>query len=111
MFTNTNQIRIDKMLNKFKPFYFDGATFNPRLDSTRLSKQVERVYSVLITGEWVTLSELSFYANAPEASVSARIRDLRKKRYGSQVINSRRRSVGLWEYRLVYSEPQQETLL
>ena len=35
----------------------------------------------------------------PEASVSARLRDLRKKRFGSHIITRRYVSDGLWQYR------------
>ena len=82
-------------------YRFDGKTFSPSLDGERLSRQIERVYSVLVErGCWFTLRELSNITGDPEASVSARLRDLRKPRFGSQQIERKRRTVGCWEYRL-----------
>ncbi len=50
---------------------------------------------------WLTLAYLSRVTGAPEASVSAQIRNLRKVRYGSREVRRRYRpSEGKWEYRL-----------
>ncbi len=86
---------------------FSGATFDPALDGERLNTQLNRVYDVLRDHEWWTLRELVnvLYADygirASEAGVSARLRDLRKPRFGGHTIERRRVSGGLWAYRLV----------
>ena len=83
--------------------WFDGETFEPRLDLARLGGQMKRVYLVMADGAWRTLEEISVVIGAPEASISARLRDLRKERFGSHTIERRRRgeaSKGLFEYRL-----------
>ena len=52
-------------------------------------------------GNWYTLDELHNATNDPHASISAQLRNLRKKRFGSHVIKKRckgNRSNGLWEY-------------
>lgn len=88
---------------------FDGATFSPELDEHRLSSQLERVKALMIDGHWRTLGEISQITNGSEASISARLRDLRKERFGSYTIERRRRgdpSDGLFEYRLISSLPQ-----
>lgn len=90
------------------PPIFDGKTFEPARDEVRLSGQLARVYNCMRDGRWRTLSEiryaLSYEGLTPkdsEAGISARLRDLRKKRWGSHVVNRRRRGVGLWEYQVI----------
>jgi hypothetical protein len=80
---------------------FGGDTFDPTLDGSRLTKQLDRVFSVLSTGRWYTLDELAKATRAPQASVSARLRDLRKTIHGGWIIERRRRgnlASGLFEY-------------
>jgi len=79
---------------------FDGPTFNEARDTERLSAQWRSVYDALADGDWHTLADLSHKAGAPEASVSARIRDLRKPKFGGHVIVRRYVRRGLHEYRL-----------
>ncbi len=88
---------------------FDGASYDPAYDNTRLEKQLGRVYESMIDGQWRTLGEISHLTNDPEASISAQLRHLRKTRFGSYVVNRRHRgdrSVGLYEYQLLKPEPQ-----
>ena len=82
---------------------FDGYTYNRGLDQARLHSQLHCVYWILNhpIGKWWTLSELAELAKGSEAGVSARVRDLRKKKFGGHSVQSRRRSQTLWEYRLV----------
>ena len=81
---------------------FDGETIDVAQDQDRLGKQLDAVRCALDGGRWWTLSELSVRVRAPEASVSARIRDLRKERFGGHRIERRRvqDGNGLHEYRL-----------
>ena len=76
-------------------------------DAHRIKNQRERVIiSMQIcahSGTWVTLGEISRWIQAPEASVSARLRDLRHARYGGFIVSKQRRGEpkkGLWEYRI-----------
>ena len=58
----------------------------------------------MIDGLWRTLKEVADNTGDPEASVSAQLRHLRKKRFGSFVLEKRprgNRSNGLFEYRLL----------
>jgi hypothetical protein len=50
---------------------------------------------------WHTLSEIAAHTKDPEASVSARLRDLRKPRFGSHTIEREYVERGLFRYRLV----------
>jgi hypothetical protein len=81
--------------------YFDGTTFDPALDGRRLSAQLDRVRSAMGNGGWWTLAQLASVVGGSEAGVSARIRDLRKAKFGGWQVDRRRVSgAGLWEYRL-----------
>lgn len=79
---------------------FQGNTFSPKLDQVRLTGQLKRVRDYLESGEWKTLTEISKATGDPEASCSARIRDLRKPSHGFYTVDRRRRTVGQWEYQL-----------
>jgi len=79
---------------------FDGATFDQDKDGPRLHRQLEVVKAWMLERGWHTLSEISAGTGEPEASVSARLRDLRKEKFGSYTVERRRRSVGLHEYRV-----------
>jgi hypothetical protein len=87
--------------------WFDGSTFEPKLDLGRLGRQMLAVYRVMEDGQWRTLTELAFASHSPEASVSARLRDLRKARWGSNQVERRRRSKGTHEYRLVKAKAEE----
>lgn len=84
---------------------FDGASFDRQIDGERLGSQLAAVKLYLIQngGEWYTLARLSFLLGYPEASISARLRDLRKARHGGYEIARRRVGPGRgqWEYSLV----------
>jgi len=86
---------------------FDGPTYESSHDCARLTGQTRRVHQAMLAasylGQWLTLSEIRERTGDPEASISARLRDLRKDRFGGLEIEKRRRgeaSRGLWEYRL-----------
>jgi hypothetical protein len=60
-----------------------------------------RTYEAMRDGKWLTLGEIAQIIGAPMQSVSARIRDLRKERFGGHVIERRRFGYGgTFEYRL-----------
>lgn len=83
---------------------FDGSTFDVVYDFKRLDTQLNRVYQAMKDGGWWTLRELAQVTGGSEASVSARIRDLKKKRFGGYPHNSRRRGdpkSGVWQYQLI----------
>ncbi len=79
----------------------DGETFVQERDGQRLQKQHARVLEALRNGQWWTLAALSAETGDPEASVSARLRDLRKPRFGSHTIERQYVERGLFRYRLV----------
>jgi hypothetical protein len=69
-------------------------------DQSRLAAQMKRVKAFMGSGAWQTLAEISAATGDPESSISARLRDLRKARYGSWVVERRRRSAGQFEYKV-----------
>lgn len=79
----------------------DGITYTPDRDRLRLNRQARTVYDVMIDGHWRTLSEIARCTGEPEPSISARLRDLRKPRFGSHTVERRYIACGLWEYRVL----------
>jgi hypothetical protein len=82
---------------------FDGAVYQRELDFARLSGQIKRVFNVMQKGRWLTLAEISSVTGDPPASISAQLRNLRKRRFGAYTILRRargNREHGLFEYRL-----------
>lgn len=82
---------------------FDGSTIEPDRDHDRLNKQLDAVRNALADGKWWTLEQLADTAHAPQPSVSARLRDLRKPKFGGYGIERVyvTGSNGLWKYRMV----------
>ncbi len=63
-------------------------------------------------GPWWTLSEIAQWTGYPEASISAQLRHLRRKRFGSYRVEKRRRDEGgTWEYRVRRPEPPTQITL
>jgi hypothetical protein len=79
-------------------------------NSKRLGVQREDVLAVMQYGIWRTFTEiqvavqLNFDRFHPEASISARLRDLRKERYGGYTVSRRSRRGNLFEYQVVKAE-------
>lgn len=79
---------------------FDGATYQHARDHGRLASQLGEVLATVRNGAWWTLAALAFATGYPEASVSARLRDLRKAKFGGHIVERRYVSNGQFEYRL-----------
>ena len=83
---------------------FDGSDYKPAVDDVRLAGQILRIFNCMSDGQWRTLGEVAFATRTPEASVSAQLRHLRKKRFGGHTVNKRHvgaEETGLWEYQLI----------
>lgn len=88
--------------------YIHGAAYDPDLDGARLATQMQRILALMIDGKWRTLQEIAAITHDAEASISAQLRNARKK-WGTDVMEKRRRpsvseQSGLWEYRIVLDE-------
>ena len=63
-----------------------------------------RIFKAIKDCSWNTLVEIQDLTVDPQASISAQLRNLRKERFGSYLIEKRYRGDrlnGLWEYRLI----------
>jgi hypothetical protein len=80
---------------------FDGETYDEARDRARLSRQLNRVWEAMRDRRWRTLGDLAEELGDPEASISARLRDLRKEKFGGYRVRRRYVRRGLWEYRLL----------
>jgi hypothetical protein len=82
-----------------------GETFDRERDGKRLNAQCKRVFDAMRFGDWRTLSSLALVTGDPEASVSARLRDLRK---AGHTVERRYVERGLHEYRLLINQGKSE---
>lgn len=80
---------------------FDGETIVPGRDNPRLGKQLIKIRDFMLDGRWRTLDQIADRTDEPVNSVSARLRDLRKRRFGSYTVERRYVNNGLHEYRIV----------
>lgn len=80
---------------------YDGDTIDSARDNARLDRQLRRVSDLMADGRWRTLQQISEATGDPESSVSARLRDLRKPRWGNRNVERRYVKRGLFEYRVV----------
>ena len=80
---------------------FDGATFEPKRDGKRLNKQLSSVFELMRDGQWRTLAQISEVTGAPMQSISARLRDLCKVKFGGHTKDKRFVRDGIWEYRVI----------
>lgn len=81
----------------------DGSTYEAKADKGRLNQQLQKVFETMSDGVYRTLTEIEETTKFPQASISARLRDLRKPKFGGYVVERRLRgprSKGLFEYRL-----------
>ncbi len=80
---------------------FDGATIEPQRDNLRLNKQLQRVYDCMKDGQWRSLESISDLTGDPCPSISSRLRDLRKRKFGGFKVERQYITHGLFYYRLV----------
>lgn len=91
-----------KLLREARDNGFDGETFDPAQDGERLTGQLGRVFGAMRGGRWLSLGSLAVIVVGSEGGVAARLRDLRKERFGGWEIERKRSETrpGLWLYRL-----------
>ena len=83
-----------------QPSIFDGP-FLTAEDDPRLKSQLNRVFEYLRDGEPRTLGQIHQAVGGSITGVSARIRDLRKKRFGGYDVETVNHGGGVFTYRLV----------
>ena len=80
---------------------FDGETFRQDRDGQRLFRQLEAVKALMADGAWRSFDEIATALDIPQASASARVRDLRKVKFGAWTVERRYDGDGLWRFRVV----------
>lgn len=83
---------------------FSGDTYEHARDSDRLTAQYETVWALMTDGEWRSLQEIAEITNYSTASAGARLRDMRKERFGSHRVDRRYEGEGLFRYKLIRSD-------
>lgn len=84
---------------------FDGKTYVPERDRMRLRAQLEDVFALMKDGAWRTLGQIETQTGHPQASISARLRDFRKAKFGGHKVERQYLGDGLFHYRLTISTP------
>lgn len=95
----------DTQLPLFPPYPVGGATYVPELDEARLGAQQRRVLDLMKDGQWRSLRAIAQVTGDPEASISARLRQVNQWPI-SEVWRMEHRRVGdpkrgHWEYRVI----------
>jgi hypothetical protein len=81
---------------------FDGQTYDAKRDEVRLTGQIERVFDAMKDGVWRSLPIIrAMIEYGSEAGISARLRDLRKGKFGGHTVERRNIGGGMWQYRVV----------
>lgn len=79
---------------------FDGETYEAERDYFRLDGQLGRVFHLMKDGKWRTIPDIVEDTGGSPQSVSARLRDFRKRKYGSHIVERKSLGGGLFTYRL-----------
>jgi len=85
-------------------FRFDGSDYDPMRDDIRLTGQLLRVWDVMKSGCWMSLSQIALSTGDPEASVSAQLRHLRKPRFGAHTVEKTNNGNGYYVYRVIVNK-------
>ena len=85
----------------FKNARFDGDDYKPERDNARLTGQLLKIWNLMIDGKFRSLPEISAEIKEPEASISAQLRHLRKKRFGAHTVERVRGANSLYLYKLI----------
>jgi hypothetical protein len=80
---------------------FDGRTYLPQRDYIRLKGQLGKVFALMRDAKWRTLVDIKRVVGGSEAAISARLRDLRKEKYGAHDVDREHLGDGLFMYRLI----------
>ncbi len=85
---------------------FDGGTYEVDRDYLRLDCQLGKVFALMKDGRWRTIPQITEETGGSEAAISARLRDLRKKKYGEHTVLREYMDHGLFRYRLIINDGQ-----
>ena len=87
-----------------------GPVYDVEIDGQRLRTQLEKLTDFMVycnsIDAWVSLAEIEQQTGIPQSSASAQLRHMRKREFGSHIVEKRRRETaaggggGTWEYRV-----------
>lgn len=80
---------------------FDGSDYQVVRDTHRLTAQLASIKALMLDGRWRSLREIEAATGAPQASISAQMRHLRKPRFGSYQVEKQYEGNGLYRYRVI----------
>ena len=83
---------------------FDGADYDHERDGKRLANNHFKLKDIMQDSVYRTLYEISHLTNIPEASVSSGLRDFRKEKFGSHILNKKYLGNGLYSYQLILNK-------
>jgi hypothetical protein len=110
LFSNSDEVVIEhaKEVLNLKSISFDGPTAM-QIDVPRLSLQLTRVFELMKDAKYRTLREIANLTGCLETSASARLRDLRKPKFGSHAVDARRAECAglVYEYRLLVNQEKE----
>ena len=86
--------------------HFNGVDYTPKRDHSRLNTQSKRIFECMKDKKWRTLSEIAQLTGDPEASISAQLRHLTKKRHGGHTKNRSYAGNGLYIYQIIPTAQQ-----
>ena len=88
-----------RLAEKLAPQEFGGSTYEPKRDAARLSRQLSKVRNLMLDGKHRTIREICVATQiTSEASVSARLRDMRKTEFGGYDVQKENIGGGVWLY-------------
>ena len=79
----------------------DGETYDAMRDRKRLDKQMARIFELMKDGVWRRKEQIVMVTGDDWASAGARLRDLRKPKFGGYQVDRRALGNGAFEYRLL----------
>lgn len=91
----------EQELNKLR---FNGSDYIPARDNVRLGKQITKIFDLMKDGVFRSLQEIESITGEPQASISAQLRHLRKKRFGEHTVNKRHEGNGFYRYQLIINQ-------
>lgn len=72
----------------------------------RMWRLLDAVRTLMADEQWRTLADIHAHTGGSEASISARLRDLRKPQFGHYHVERRHVRGGLYEYRVTVRVPE-----
>ena len=86
---------------------FDGDDYDSTRDKERLTKQRDKIRMYMEGRDYLTVQEVAEFFNYPENSVSAQMRNLRKKKFGGRIVDREYFGNGLYKFKLM---PEEESV-